>query len=74
MEQSAPMLERNHRAALRISAIGAMRRANAVYQSAVDLDRPRELAAPYMRLMMLGVVYARPYARIASRSVSAPAT
>lgn len=42
-----------------------------VYQSAVDLDRPHELAAPYMRLMMLGVVYANPYARIVQVGVGA---
>lgn len=42
-----------------------------VYQSALDLDRPHELAAPYMRLMMLGVVYARPYARIVQIGVGA---
>jgi len=42
-----------------------------VYQSAVDLDRPHELAAPYMRLMMLGVVYAKPYARIVQVGVGA---
>ncbi len=42
-----------------------------VYQSAVNLDRPRELAAPYMRLMMLGVVYAKPYARIVQVGVGA---
>lgn len=34
-----------------------------VYQSVIDLDRPAELQAPYMRLMMLGMVYARPDAR-----------
>ena len=28
-----------------------------VYQSVLDLDRPHELAAPYMRLMMLGLAY-----------------
>jgi spermidine synthase len=35
-----------------------------VYQSAVDLDRPHELAGRYTRLMMVGVVYAQPYARM----------
>ncbi|NUZ06570.1 fused MFS/spermidine synthase [Piscinibacter koreensis] len=34
-----------------------------VYQSIVDLDRPNELAGRYSRLMMLGMVYAEPYAR-----------
>jgi spermidine synthase len=32
--------------------------ARLVYQSAIDLDQPEALAAPYMRLMMLGLVYA----------------
>lgn len=31
-----------------------------VYQSAMDLDHPERLLAPYTRLMMLGVVYAQP--------------
>ena len=42
-----------------------------VYQSVLDLDRPLELAASYMRLMMLGVVYAEPYARILQIGVGA---
>lgn len=42
-----------------------------VYQSVMDLDRPRELAAPYTRLMMLGVVYAQPYARMVHIGVGA---
>lgn len=42
-----------------------------VYQSVLDLDRPLELAAPYMRLMMLGVVYAQPYARMVHIGVGA---
>lgn len=42
-----------------------------VYQSAVDLDHPHALAAAYMRLMMLGVVYAQPYARIVQVGVGA---
>ena len=42
-----------------------------VYQSVVDLDRPHELAAPYMRLMMLGVVYAKSYTRIVQVGVGA---
>lgn len=42
-----------------------------VFQSALDLDRPHELAASYMRLMMLGVVYARPYARMVQIGVGA---
>jgi spermidine synthase len=36
-----------------------------VYQSVLDLDRPHELAAPYMRLMMLGLLYAGPRAHVA---------
>ena len=42
-----------------------------VFQSALDLDRPHELAAPYTRLMMLGLVYAHPGARIAQIGVGA---
>ena len=42
-----------------------------VYQSVLDLDRPHELAASYMRLMMLGVVYAEPYARLLQIGVGA---
>lgn len=42
-----------------------------VYQSVLDLDRPLELAASYTRLMMLGVVYAEPYARILQIGVGA---
>lgn len=42
-----------------------------VYQSVLDLDRPLELAAPYMRLMMLGVVYAEPYSRMVQIGVGA---
>ena len=42
-----------------------------VYQSVIDLDRPHELAAPYTRLMMLGVVYAQPYARMVQIGVGA---
>jgi spermidine synthase len=45
--------------------------AELVYQSAVNLDRPGELHAPYMRLMMLGVVYAQPYARMVHIGVGA---
>lgn len=36
-----------------------------VYQSVLDLDRPHELAAPYMRLMMLGMLHATAQARVA---------
>ncbi len=42
-----------------------------IYQSALDLDRPLELAAPYTRLMMLGVVYAEPYSRMVQIGVGA---
>ena len=35
-----------------------------MYESALDLDRPHELAAPYTRLMMLGLAYAEPCRRI----------
>ena len=42
-----------------------------VFQSVVDLDRPHELYAPYMRLMMLGVVYAEPCERIVQIGVGA---
>ena len=42
-----------------------------VYQSVVDLDRPHELAAPYTRLMMLGVLYAQPYTRMVHIGVGA---
>ncbi|CAD5369653.1 Spermidine synthase [Rubrivivax sp. A210] len=42
-----------------------------VYQSVLDLDRPLELAAAYTRLMMLGVVYAEPYARMLQIGVGA---
>ena len=42
-----------------------------VYQSVLDLDRPHELAAPYMQLMMLGVVYAQPYSRMVQIGVGA---
>ncbi len=35
-----------------------------MYESVLDLDRPHELAAPYTRLMMLGMVYAEPCVRI----------
>jgi len=42
-----------------------------VFQSALDLDRPHELAAAYTRLMMLGVVYAQPYARVVQIGVGA---
>ena len=42
-----------------------------IYQSVLDLDRPHELAAPYMRLMMLGVVYAEPYSRMVQIGVGA---
>lgn len=42
-----------------------------VYQSVLDLDRPLELAASYMRLMMLGVVYAEPHARLLQIGVGA---
>lgn len=42
-----------------------------VYQSVLDLDRPLELAASYQRLMMLGVVYAEPHARMLQIGVGA---
>lgn len=42
-----------------------------VYQSVIDLDRPHELAAPYTRLMMLGVIYAQPYTRMVHIGVGA---
>lgn len=42
-----------------------------IYQSVLDLDRPHELAAPYTRLMMLGVVYAQPYVRMVQIGVGA---
>ncbi len=42
-----------------------------VYQSVLDLDRPHELAAPYMQLMMLGVVYAERYSRMVQIGVGA---
>lgn len=42
-----------------------------VYQSVIDLDRPHELQAPYMRLMMLGMVYTRPDARTVHIGVGA---
>ena len=42
-----------------------------VFQSALDLDRPHELAAAYTRLMMLGVVYAQPYACMVQIGVGA---
>ncbi len=42
-----------------------------VYQSVLDLDRPLELAASYTRLMMLGVVYAEPHARMLQIGVGA---
>lgn len=42
-----------------------------VYQSVIDLDRPRELAAPYTRLMMVSVVYAQPYIRMVQIGVGA---
>ena len=53
----------------RYLAYGADR--HAVYQSVIDLDRPEALAAPYTRLMMLGVVYAQPYARMVHVGVGA---
>ena len=42
-----------------------------IYQSVLDLDRPLELAAPYMRLMMLGVVYAQDHSRMVQIGVGA---
>ncbi|HEX6364465.1 MAG TPA: fused MFS/spermidine synthase [Albitalea sp.] len=42
-----------------------------VYQSVIDLDRPHELAAPYMRLMMLGVAYPPSHGRMAQIGVGA---
>lgn len=42
-----------------------------VFQSALDLDRPHELAVPYTQLMMLGVVYARSCARMVQIGVGA---
>ncbi|MBC7943770.1 MAG: fused MFS/spermidine synthase [Burkholderiales bacterium] len=41
------------------------------HESVLDLDRPHELAAPYTRLMMLGVVYAQPYSRMVQIGVGA---
>lgn len=52
------VIERDRR---RFLAYGAGR--EIVYQSVIDLDRPHELAAPYMQLMMLAMVYAEPAAR-----------
>ena len=48
----------------RYLAYGPAFAANFMYESVLDLDRPLELAAPYTRLMMLGAVYAEPYARM----------
>jgi spermidine synthase len=42
-----------------------------VFQSAMDLDRPDHLVAPYTRLMMLGIVYTSPGARIVQVGVGA---
>jgi spermidine synthase len=42
-----------------------------VFQSALDLDRPHELAAAYARLMMLGMVYAHPHGRVVQIGVGA---
>jgi spermidine synthase len=44
---------------------------NRVFQSALNLDRPDELVAPYTRLMMLGFVYADPSAHIVQIGVGA---
>ncbi len=44
---------------------------NRVFQSALNLDRPNELVAPYTRLMMLGFVYTHPSARIVQIGVGA---
>ena len=48
----------------RYLAYGPAFGAHFMYESVLDLDRPLELAAPYTRLMMLGVVYAEPHARM----------
>ncbi len=42
-----------------------------VYQSALDLDAPDRLIAPYTRLMMLAVVYASPRAHMVQIGVGA---
>lgn len=60
------VVERGRRRYLAYCAAGQF-----VYQSAIDLDRPLELAARYMRLMMLGIVYADPCERIVQIGVGA---